>query len=141
VDAYHRGVAAILKHSGLGAEACAGHKEWAPQRKEDPTLDMEVFRGAVAGLLAGTAPGVVLIPAEEPAPEGGGKLRRPTIRRGTRGELVSGVQRILGLSPDGVFGGQTEAAVRSFQRVRGMVPDGIVGPRTWGALDKVAGGG
>jgi len=45
------------------------------------------------------------------------------------------------LSPDGVFGGQTEAAVRSFQRGCGMVPDGIVGPKTWGALDEVAGGG
>lgn len=139
VDAYHRGVAAILKHSGLGAEACAGHKEWAPMRKEDPALDMVEFRGVVAGILAGTAAPAVLIPAAEAA-QGGGKPGRPTLRRGDRGELVGWVQRVLGVEADGVFGGRTEAGVRSFQRGQNLVPDGIVGPRTWGALDGVASG-
>ena len=140
VDAYHRGVAAILRHSGLGAEACAGHKEWAPQRKEDPALDMVEFRGAVAGILAGTAPAVALIPKAEVGTDGGGAAGRATIRRGDRGELVGRVQRVLHVVPeDGVFGGVTEAAVRRFQRGRGLVPDGIVGPRTWGVLDGVAG--
>ena len=32
--------------------------------------------------------------------------------------------------PDGMFGGQTEAALRSFQRDYGMVVDGICGPAT-----------
>jgi peptidoglycan hydrolase-like protein with peptidoglycan-binding domain len=140
VDAYHRGVAAILKHSGLRAEACAGHKEWAPRRKDDPTLDMEEFRGSVAGILAGTAPAVVLIPAQEAVAVGGVEPGRATLRRGAEGSLVSRVQRILRLVADGVFGGRTEAAVREFQRGHGLVPDGIVGPKTWAALDGVSGG-
>jgi hypothetical protein len=45
--AYERGVAAILKHAGLDAESCAGHKEYAPLRKIDPCFDMHVFRQAL----------------------------------------------------------------------------------------------
>jgi hypothetical protein len=40
----------------------------------------------------------------------------------------------LSLVPDGVFGGQTLAAVKSFQKLRGLVPDGAVGENTWGSL-------
>jgi peptidoglycan hydrolase-like protein with peptidoglycan-binding domain len=35
---------------------------------------------------------------------------------------------------DGIFGPQTEQAVRSFQQGAGLGVDGIVGPRTWAAL-------
>lgn len=48
IDAYARGCAALLKHVGLGADACIGHKEWAPHRKTDPSFDMTAFREAVA---------------------------------------------------------------------------------------------
>jgi len=53
VDAYQRGVAAILKKIGQPAIFCAGHKEYAPNRKDDPSLDMVAFRAAVEKLLAG----------------------------------------------------------------------------------------
>ena len=57
-DAFHRGVAAILKKIGADASMCCGHKEYAlPQgRKADPTLDMGTFRNAVGALLNGKTP-------------------------------------------------------------------------------------
>lgn len=48
MDAYARGVAAILHHLNLHADHCIGHKEWAPHRKSDPDFDMNVFRARVA---------------------------------------------------------------------------------------------
>jgi peptidoglycan hydrolase-like protein with peptidoglycan-binding domain len=139
VDAYQRGVAAILMHAGLNAESCAGHKEYAlPQgRKPDPNLDMSAFRAAVARHLDGTAPPPVLIPsAEETAPgKGPGRL---TLRRGANGQGVVQVQATLGVRVDGVFGGKTEAAVRALQRAHSLVPDGIVGPKTWALFDTIS---
>ena len=135
IDAYHRGVAAIVAHAGLTAASCAGHKEFAPTRKTDPTLDMPAFRASVAAILAGTVPTPPLIPAAEPPPLAGGAPGRKTLRRGSQGDLVRTLQERLGLSADGNFGPRTEAAVREFQRRLLMVPDGIVGPKTWAALD------
>jgi peptidoglycan hydrolase-like protein with peptidoglycan-binding domain len=131
MDAYMRGVAAILEHIGAGPEFCAGHLEWAlpAGRKTDPIFDMNAFRAGVAKAMKGelTLP---LIPAQEPGPGG-----RRTLRRGMTHPLVKTLQQRLDVSPLGTFGPQTEAAVRRFQREQGMVADGIVGPRTWAALD------
>jgi peptidoglycan hydrolase-like protein with peptidoglycan-binding domain len=41
----------------------------------------------------------------------------------------------LGFNADGIFDGETEAAVRAFQRNAALVPDGIIGPATWHALN------
>ena len=132
MDAYRRGVAALLKHLNLSANACAGHKEWPlPRgRKPDPSFDMQLFRNQVAAIMAGTAP--VRPPIAATEPEG---LKRPTVRRGSTSELVRDVQRALGINADGQFGARTEAALRVFQRRHQLVPDGIVGPSTWRALD------
>jgi len=137
IDAYQRGVAAILTHIGQGVEFCAGHGEYAlPRgRKSDPSLDMNAFRSAVSRVMNG-APPPPLIPASEP-PGPGGTLGRPTLRRGASGDLVSGIQRKLGITADGDFGPKMEAALREFQRGQGLVPDGIVGPKTWQALDSL----
>jgi len=38
------------------------------------------------------------------------------------------------LTPDGVFGVRTKAAVAAWQAAAGLTPDGVCGPRTWAAL-------
>lgn len=135
MDAYRRGVVAILKHLGRNAGDCAGHKEYARPagRKIDPSFDMIAFRARVAAILDGTAPSPDLIPPVEPDPPPG-TAPRPTLRRGAHGDLVSEIQRKVGADVDGKFGPKTEAAVRAFQRSHDLVPDGIVGPKTWRAL-------
>jgi peptidoglycan hydrolase-like protein with peptidoglycan-binding domain len=134
LDAYHRGVAAILKHLKKDSSFCCGHKEYAPHRKPDPNLNMTNFRNSVQAILDGTAPAAPLIPAAELHPPPGQTPRR-TLRRPMTDELVKIVQTKVGVTPDGKFGPKTEAAVRVFQRNHSLIPDGIVGPKTWMVLD------
>jgi len=68
------------------------------------------------------------------------------LRRGTSGPSVVTVQVMLNrisqsypaipkiASVDGIFGAQTEAAVRRFQEIFDLTVDGVVGPGTWYAL-------
>jgi peptidoglycan hydrolase-like protein with peptidoglycan-binding domain len=49
---------------------------------------------------------------------------------------VKSAQQALGVQVDGVFGPETENAIRHFQAAHRLHVDGIVGPQTWGALGK-----
>ena len=66
----------------------------------------------------------------------------PVLRKGSKGEAVSRLQQglyQLGYDPgtvDGIFGPNTERAVKEFQTNNGLDVDGIVGPRTWTALEE-----
>lgn len=71
------------------------------------------------------------------------------LRRGTTGPSVVVIQTELNrisqsypaipkINPvDGIFGAQTEAAVRRFQEIFNLTPDGIVGRATWYALVRI----
>jgi peptidoglycan hydrolase-like protein with peptidoglycan-binding domain len=71
-------------------------------------------------------------------------MAEPTLRTGSTGQAVRELQIALqetGNDPgtiDGIFGSQTEAAVRAFQAERGIGVDGIVGPITWRNIDEFA---
>ena len=66
-----------------------------------------------------------------------------TIDKGQRGHHVSKVQTMLkhqGFlhdSVDGIYGHNTEQAVRKFQKSKGLAVDGRVGPVTMNALEKI----
>jgi peptidoglycan hydrolase-like protein with peptidoglycan-binding domain len=57
-----------------------------------------------------------------------------TITSESQGRQVEMLQEALGIGVDGVFGPETEEAVRSFQSDHGLTVDGIVGPATIAAL-------
>ena len=90
--------------------------------------------------------GGVIPPGPEP-------VKKPTIRRGDRGPYVKECQEdLLALGydvgktgADGIFGKNTEAAVKKFQKEHKdrdgnqLKADGIVGQKTWGALDDAVG--
>jgi murein DD-endopeptidase MepM/ murein hydrolase activator NlpD len=58
---------------------------------------------------------------------------------GSEGDLVAHVQTRLGVASDGIFGPQTDVAVRKYQLSAGLDVDGIVGPSTWASLFERAG--
>lgn len=41
------------------------------------------------------------------------------------------LQRLLGLTPDGIFGEATENALLKAQKKYNLTPDGICGPASW----------
>lgn len=67
-------------------------------------------------------------------------LYKPTLRRGDRNDFVLHWQKYLQMcllytgALDGIFGAQTEQAVKDWQKAQGLVPDGIIGAKTWAAL-------
>jgi hypothetical protein len=78
----------------------------------------------------------------------GGPARRecpPTLRIGSRGPSVKVLQELLNqhlkpnpqLTPDGVFGQATQAAVIRFQMTHRIGADGIIGPLTWAYLPTI----
>lgn len=72
--------------------------------------------------------------------------KRPVLHRGSKGDAVGELQRLLQrlgfmVAIDNDFGAGTEVAVAAFQKGQGLAPvDGIVGNDTWTALDSAVKG-
>jgi peptidoglycan hydrolase-like protein with peptidoglycan-binding domain len=99
------------------------------------TADGVVAAGTWAELNKNPAPELAKAPADTP----------PTsvLKPGDHGPNVviaqrklsgSGIRGARGIAVDGVFGSQTEIAVRNYQKAVGLPIDGIVGPATWAQL-------
>ena len=59
---------------------------------------------------------------------------RPEVKLDDVGSVVSELQHLLGVTVDGEFGPETDAAVRAYQATHGLDVDGDVGDQTWAAL-------
>lgn len=152
LDAFVRNNAAIVKHYGLKitretvlthaeVEPTLGIKQrqkwditWLPGMKEpgDPIEVGDKLRSMIAAAMGfGEEPSIVF----EPAPS------QPVLRRGSRGAPVIRLQSLLNAfgfnagRTDGIFGTQTEIALRAYQRGKGLVVDGIAGKAVWGSFN------
>jgi peptidoglycan hydrolase-like protein with peptidoglycan-binding domain len=96
--------------------------------------------GALAALTVGPTAG--LADGSAGANPGNASPEPPTttehiisLSAGSEGRQVELLQRALGgIKVDGIFGPETEAAVRTFQASAGLTVDGVVGPLTSAAL-------
>ena len=143
-----------LEHTGLyyngSTIECSDGVEYSA--KLNKKWDVWAVPACVKGYTPGPEPGPEPTPPE-PTPPGPEPVKKPTIRRGDRGPYVKECQEdLLALGydvgktgADGIFGKNTEAAVKKFQKEhkdrdgKQLKVDGIVGEKTWGALDDAAG--
>jgi peptidoglycan hydrolase-like protein with peptidoglycan-binding domain len=101
--------------------------------------------GALAALTVG--PTASLASGQETATGPGPEPATTTehsivLTAGAEGRQVQLLQAALGgIKVDGIFGPETEEAVRSFQATRGLTVDGIAGPQTFAALNGGGGAG
>ena len=142
-DALVGSCAAINRRLAQNSTRTIGHKEYAglSQGKWDPgAIDMDILRSDIQ-----TRIGKIAKPAPTPRPPVPvGEYAHILLFAGSEGPQVAELQRHLKYGYDayagdlvinGVYGPETEAAVREFQRrTRGLRVDGIVGPLTAAAM-------
>lgn len=120
LDAYDRGVAALLKHLGRSERYYCGHREWAtpPGRKPDPSgIDLNAQRSRIGNILR--------------------KEDTVILQPGATGYHVVPWQRALNIAliknninhpqitTDGIYGPNTESAVAAYQvaaQVTNIIP-------------------
>jgi peptidoglycan hydrolase-like protein with peptidoglycan-binding domain len=61
-----------------------------------------------------------------------------TLKKGSKNEYVKALQYILEIDADGIFGKNTEQAIRAYQKSKELIADGIVGKNTYAAIVKDA---
>lgn len=76
----------------------------------------------------------------EPIVDGNPGDGRPVLHRGSTGDAVGDLQRLLRklgyiLAIDEDFGPTTDYVVRQFQATHSLIADGVVGPMTWKAIE------
>ena len=116
-------------------------EERSRRRRAARSHRQRIRRIGVPLAMIATASGTAVTSFAGSAQAAGGSSNRVATRSHNRilrihstGPDVVRLQRLLGITADGVFGHQTLRAVKSFQHAHGLLVDGQVGPHTWGAL-------
>lgn len=120
------------------AEKIASHKQLDPGRRTDPDNALNQYGVTFEQFLNDVEKSII----REVTPTTPVTNNR-SLKQGSSGEEVRDLQAKLNqvgssLAVDGVFGINTENAVRAFQRRYQLVVDGIAGPNTLNKLESVA---
>ncbi|GAA0454150.1 N-acetylmuramoyl-L-alanine amidase [Alkalibacillus silvisoli] len=123
-----------LGRFGLNVSQVLGHNEFSGARTGCPGIDMDRVRARLGNNSSSSSGGS----------DSSGSSHY-LLQNGDSGSEVEQLQndlreageRLPRHGADGIFGDETESAVRSFQRSAGIQVDGIVGPETRQALEEV----
>jgi peptidoglycan hydrolase-like protein with peptidoglycan-binding domain len=114
----------------------AAELRFVPASSRAKRISLGALAALTAGLADGSAAASPGVPNPEPATTTEHSISLSSESKGRQVELL---QQALGISVDGIYGPETEEAVRSFQASRGLTVDGIAGPETSAALRSHAG--
>jgi peptidoglycan hydrolase-like protein with peptidoglycan-binding domain len=114
----------------------AAELRFVPASSRAKRLSLGALAALTAGPAVGIATGVASAGTATPTPEPATTTEHVIVLSyGSEGRQVQLLQQALGsIKVDGIFGPETEAAIRSFQSSHGLTVDGIVGPLTSAAL-------
>jgi lipoprotein-anchoring transpeptidase ErfK/SrfK len=125
----------VLAASVVPAAALASLLAGAPAAHAAPAPTAAVSTAAVSAAATAAAPASVPTAASSSA------SASATLRPGSKGKAVLAAQKRLAAlgywlgTPDGVYGSSTVHAVTALQKVAGLSRDGVLGPRTAKALN------
>jgi peptidoglycan hydrolase-like protein with peptidoglycan-binding domain len=133
-------------HLSLGrsrARRRAAELRFVPAGSRAKRASLGALAAFTVGPAASLAAGQETINSASPNPEPATTTEHSIVlSSGAEGRQVQLLQQALGsITVDGVFGPETEEAVRSFQSSHGLSVDGVVGPQTSAALRGESGTG
>ncbi|MGH2903214.1 MAG: peptidoglycan-binding protein [Solirubrobacteraceae bacterium] len=114
----------------------AAELRFVPTSSRTRRVSLGALAALTAGPAVGLATGVASAGTATPPPEPATTTEHVIVLSyGSEGRQVQLLQQALGsIKVDGIFGPETEAAVRSFQSSHGLTVDGVVGPLTSAVL-------
>ncbi len=114
----------------------AAELRFVPASSRAKRLSLGALAALTAGPAVGLATGIASAGTATPTPEPATSTEHAIVLSyGSEGRQVQLLQQALGsIKVDGIFGPETEAAIRSFQSSHSLTVDGIVGPLTNAAL-------